>query len=213
MNKSFCKSWLTLLWRIIKRKLRYRNWLGGWTSLKNIRDESILSYQDWRPSTIHMPGRYRVKALHPTLESQDIDFLDTMNINATPGEVSACHTLRQKNSASPPLIVMWFVNRKSKVRVMRSAALNWNGLRQNRVYLNDYLTSTNASIFRQVRDLLKKGLILGIWTRNSSVFVKFLDDRHMKVITVRDLSQLSQFTTTKDGGPNISWVTIQNSIF
>ena len=139
-----------------------------------------------------------------SLESQVIDFLDTMNINVAPEEVSACHTLKPKNSASPPLIVMRFVNRKSKVRVMRNAALNRNGLRQNRVYLNDHLTSKNASIFRQARDLLRKGLILGTWTRNCSVFVKFLDDSQTKVITVREISQLSQFTTTKDGGTAIS---------
>ena len=129
-----------------------------------------------------------------SLEEQVIAFLDTVNVQIESSEISACHTLKTKDKSKPPLIVMRFVNRKSKVRIMKAAALNRRALRQRDVFINEHLTAKNAAIFREARTLLRNHQIIGTWTKNCTVFVKHIDDRHQaRVTSIHELSDLQQF--------------------
>ena len=129
-----------------------------------------------------------------SLESQVITFLESVNVPVEPNEISACHTLKTRDRTRPPLIVMKFVNRKSKERVLKTAAKNRRDLKREKVFINEHLTSKNAKIAKQARILWRQRCIISTWTRNGTVFVKYLDNNNAtKVMSVKELSYLTQF--------------------
>lgn len=128
------------------------------------------------------------------LESQVIQFMDSVNIPISSSEISVCHTLKTKDKSKPPLIVMRFLSRKTKTRVMKAAALNRRALKHREVFVNEHLTAKNAQLAREARSLLRSHHIFGTWTKNCTVFVKYFDENHKpRVTTIHELSDLHQF--------------------
>ena len=142
-------------------------------------------------------------SVQESIESQVLKYFSSKNIHVDPNEVSACHTLRSKDQSKPPLIVMRFVNRKTKARILSEAKILRTSKQRTRgqgeetearVYVNEHLTKRNAQIASRARLLTKQRKLIGTWTRNGTVFVKFIDSgKATKVISVKDINYLSQF--------------------
>ncbi|CAL8252030.1 unnamed protein product [Merluccius merluccius] len=127
-----------------------------------------------------------------SLENQVIKFLAKHRIDLQASAISACHTLPRKDtdSKNKPLIVMRFVNRKTKVELLRQG----RKLRGTNVYLNDHLTKRNADIAREARILKKQSKIQGTWTRNCKVWIKTNGSPEAaKAILVRDINDLDKY--------------------
>ena len=108
-----------------------------------------------------------------SLEKQVVGFLNEKNIEIHEDEIAVCHTLMSTRKMTVPNIIVRFVNRKTKMRVMKNA----KNLKGTRVYINEHLTSKNGDIARLARNLRKEGKIKATWTRNCSVFIKTLGAR------------------------------------
>ena len=125
-----------------------------------------------------------------TIESQVIAFLNEKDIVVSPDEISACHPIPTKDKTRPQPIVIRFVNRKTKQRLLSSA----KKLKGTSVFINEHLTSKNARIAREARSLVKDKLVNSCWTRNGNVFIK-KEERGgtMKVHLIKDAEELQKF--------------------
>lgn len=88
-------------------------------------------------------------------------------------------------------IIICFVNHKHKIELM----MQGKKLKNTDVYLNEHLTTKNANIARQARQLRKNKKIQSTWTRNCKVFVKTnaTATKAAEIIMVRELKALGAF--------------------
>ena len=124
-----------------------------------------------------------------SLEKQILNFIDTKNIHIDPNEISTCHTIKTKDQSKPDPIIMRFVSRKTKDRVLRSG----RNLKGCSVFINEHLTSQNAHIASLARRLLKDKQIAGTWTRNGTVYIKVVDNGNTKIHVVKEAEFLHQY--------------------
>ena len=124
-------------------------------------------------------------------ETQVIDFFHENGIEIENSEISACHMLKVNNQKSVPNIVVRFVNRKSKIRLLKDG----KKLRGKKVYLNEHLTKKNEELAWQARTLRKKGKISATWTRNGLIYVKTHgeSDLERNVFVIRNISDLMPY--------------------
>lgn len=125
-----------------------------------------------------------------TLERQVLQFFAAKGINIDASNISACHTLPREDK-SKPAVILRFVNRKSKVELLKQG----RKLRGSDVYLNEHLTKLNAEIAREARKLKRNNKIKGTWTRNCRVLIQLNGStpEQSKIITVRELRDLDKY--------------------
>ena len=64
--------------------------------------------------------------------------------------------------------------------------------RGSNIYMNDYLTSTNSTIFRKARELVKDGTAFSAWVRDGQIFVKWSQSSRLSRINcMADLTHSS----------------------
>ena len=126
-----------------------------------------------------------------TLERQVISFLESKEIQLDANDISACHTLPQKEKSNKPPIIIRFVNRKSKTELLKQG----KKLRGTDVYMNEHLTKKNGGIAKEARNLKREKKIQGTWTRNCSVFIRLngTTPEQAKTVKVRKLSDLDPY--------------------
>ena len=76
------------------------------------------------------------------VEDQVVRFFASKGINVDKREISACHLLKAKNPTDKPPIIVRFVNRKSKVKILKNGRM----LKGTNVYVNDHLSKKNADM-------------------------------------------------------------------
>ena len=87
-----------------------------------------------------------------TLENQVVAFIRSeLEVEIEPNETEACHTLKGKKEV--PDIIVRAINRKSKTSLMRNA----KKLRGSRIFINEHLTKSNATLAKIARQLRKSG--------------------------------------------------------
>ena len=122
-----------------------------------------------------------------SIEDQVISFLRDKDIELSPAEISACHPLPIKDKTKPQPIVIRFVSRKTKQRLMSNA----KKLKGTSVFINEHLTSKNANIAREARAMVKDRTLNSCWTRNGYVFIKRAErGGTMKVEVIKDVEDL-----------------------
>ena len=103
-------------------------------------------------------------------------FNKQMDVPITKNDISVCHTLRRRSNDSindnnqQRDIIVRFVSRRSKTAVMRNA----RRLKGTKIYVNEHLTTKNATLAKTARKLQKESKIAFTWVRNCKVFVKAL---------------------------------------
>lgn len=121
-----------------------------------------------------------------TVEDQVITKLNEHGLELKEEEISACHPIGKRNDNGETKVIMRFVSRKTKDRLLR----NGRKLKNTGIYLNEHLTSKNGGIAKAARDLRKQNKIDSTWTRNCKVFVKMLDGTVLPPI--KDKEELSK---------------------
>lgn len=121
------------------------------------------------------------------IEKQVLAQLAELEVFVESEEISACHTLGKPDVKGQQKVILRFVSRKSKVRLMNE----WEKLRGSGIYVNEHLTKKNADIAKAARDLRRAGKIKSTHTRDCKVVIKKNDG---KTIVVRDLADLSIFS-------------------
>ena len=76
------------------------------------------------------------------VEDQVVGFFVSRGITVDKREISACHLLKAKNFTDKPPIIVRFVNRKSKVNILKNGRM----LKGTNVYVNEHLSKKNADI-------------------------------------------------------------------
>jgi len=82
------------------------------------------------------------------IEKQVLAKLKERKIHVDSEEISACHTLGKPDVNGQQKVILRFVSRKTKVRVMNE----WEKLRGTGIYINEHLTKKNADIAKAARD-------------------------------------------------------------
>ena len=132
-----------------------------------------------------------------SLEEKVVEFLNNHAIPIDSKDISACHTLGKGGRSGIKPIVLRFVNRKTKIDILRKAKATQN-LKDEKtgeyVYINEHLAKANAVIARQARMLKKQGKIVATWTRNCKIFVKTSEDNeHFEIRMIRTMEDLSKY--------------------
>lgn len=126
-----------------------------------------------------------------SVEQQVIDFLQTKEINVNARDIEACHPLRPSpkmiQDKKPASIILRFVNRKSKVSLMKQG----KKLKDTQVYLNEHLTKANAEIAMKARQLRRDKKIQSTWTRHCRVYIQLNGPpEQAKVMIIRKVEEL-----------------------
>ena len=121
------------------------------------------------------------------LETEIINFFKSKDIEIDKNEISACHTLKAKQNTTPNIVIR-FVNRKTKIRMLQQR----KKLDKTQVYVNEHLTKHNSNLFRIARKLKKEGKIMNTFTRNCSVVVHYrMQNGDSKYAVIRDIPDFS----------------------
>lgn len=108
-------------------------------------------------------------------------------------------TLRNDNKSHTKAIIVKFVSRLTRDRVIGAARLyrrsaNGHALSvpnvSDNVYINEHLTAKNMDLLMRVRNLAKEKTYKYVWTRNSTIYVR-RDDR-AKVLSIKSVADLSK---------------------
>jgi hypothetical protein len=123
------------------------------------------------------------------VEKQTLAFLNRFGMNIEESEVSACHVLGKKKENGTQNVIIRFVSRKTKERVLFYARTS-KKFRATRVFVNEHLTKKNGEIAKRARELKKEGKLIDTWVRDTKVFIK-IGEKQVRV--VKDIEELSQF--------------------
>lgn len=119
-------------------------------------------------------------------ESQTLDTLNQHGMEITENEISACHVIGKRKDDGSQSVIIRFVSRKSKMRVMARG----KNLKNTGIYVNEHLTKKNGEIAKKARDLKRAKKVMDTWVRDTKIFVK---DKEGKVMIVKQLSDLQNF--------------------
>lgn len=124
-----------------------------------------------------------------TLEEQVMSFLQAKKIDIQHEDISLCHTLPSKIDKSKPVIVLKFISRKLRNKVIMQA----KKLKGTNVYINEHLTKKNGNLAREARLLKKQNKVFSTWTRNGKVWIKVKEGSQPKIIKeMKDLDKFRQ---------------------
>lgn len=126
-----------------------------------------------------------------TLESQVIQFFDSMDIPIHSNQISACHTLPRIIKNTPPAIIVRFVNRKDKAGLLQQGYK----LKGTGVFVNEHLTRKNGNIAYAARQLKKAKKIKATWTRNCKVFIRTngATPEEERAVMVKEINELDLY--------------------
>jgi hypothetical protein len=117
---------------------------------------------------------------------------EACNINVLPSDIQAAYRFnnRRNTTGSPrPLLVTFHTSslRSSVINSRRpKQTLSFRG---TNVYFNDYLTAINSSLFRNARDMVKRGDAASSWVKDGQVFIKWsVSERPTRVTCMSDLT-------------------------
>ena len=105
-------------------------------------------------------------------EQEVINYIDkTFQTQVTPAEIDACHTVQTRRNQEIRPIIVRFVSRKTKEKVIAAAKRNRTN---NGVYFNDHLTRYNQFLFKSCIKLkiAKGGSFKYLWTRNGNIYLR-----------------------------------------
>lgn len=115
--------------------------------------------------------------------------------------ISDCFRLKNRSALSTPLIIVKFVrilDKKALLRHLKEKAtrINVNDIVPTgtdlQIYISEYLSPENASLFKEARILKKNGEIKHAWTRNGKIFVRKSENSTVKkIFTKSDLQKLN----------------------
>lgn len=117
-------------------------------------------------------------------EEKVLEFLNGKGVQISGHEISACHTIGKRNEdTGSHRVIVRFVSRKCKNNVISQS----RNLKGSGVYLNDHLTTKNAGLAKDARDLRRGEEIMDTWVRNCKIFVK---EKSGKVTCVKSKEDL-----------------------
>jgi len=105
------------------------------------------------------------------VETQTIAFLNKFGMNVQESEVSACHFLGQKRDDGKRNVIIRFVSRKTKERVLFYARTS-KKMRETKVFINEHLTKKNGQIAKRARELKKEGKLIDTWVRERKFLLR-----------------------------------------
>lgn len=110
-----------------------------------------------------------------------------------PSQVVACHRLRSRRDAAPPILIQftsvavkeqWMNARKKLAMLPRSG-------NQQKVYFNENLTRINKELFWQARTKAKEKSYKFVWVKNGSIFEKKNETSTLvRIFGSRDLEKI-----------------------
>ena len=122
------------------------------------------------------------------LEYEVLDFLNSNNIKVQESDISACHTLGNKKSMKPA-IVLQLVNRKVKTDILKNAKKLWG----TNMYINEHLTKKKVDLAKKARLQKKQGKIESMWTRNCKVLIKIERHSGTRTYWIKEDSDFDKF--------------------
>lgn len=162
-------------------------------------NDIIISGLDIKPRSYSQAVKHQEGGEHTGQESVSAEeqvavFFQTKGITLDTNNVEACHPLpRRLNKTDRPAVILRFVNRKSKLALLKQG----RQLKGTNVYLNEHLTKKNADIARKARLLRYQKKIQATWTSNCKIFIKLNGTpEQAKVLVIRNLEELDKFNDT-----------------
>ena len=116
---------------------------------------------------------------------------DMLQLDITLSDVSIAHRLPRldKKQGPRPLLVR-FTNRRTRSKIL-AAKKRLSNTGQNRIYINEHLSSANSKIFAESRKLYRNKVLAATWTFQGRVYVKTSVGGPSKLIqSLQDLTDL-----------------------
>jgi hypothetical protein len=130
----------------------------------------------------------------PSVESAVVKLFNTqLKVPISTADISVAHRLRPKKDDKTAPIIVSFTSLKARDAVYR-ARRGLKDYKDHRIYINEDLTRTVVELFRQARELVKEGKLIGAWTAGGVLVVrKSLESncRPVKVFTATQLHEVS----------------------
>lgn len=149
---------------------------------------SPLSHANRSPGSA--PSSVNPSETHGDSETAVITFCTTvLNVPLTRADISIAHRLpKLPTDTKPPGIIVRFTNRRARNEVFYAR----KGLKRKdvRVYVNEHLTASRASLLREARKLVKEDKLHAAWTNNGMVYIRLSalpTSRAIKIGSVSDL--------------------------
>ena len=97
-------------------------------------------------------------------------FLQTdMGVEVVTGDIFVVHYLQKgRGQTGPKNIAVKLARRNTKNKVLRHG----RNLKGKNIYVNEHLSKTNAESHRRAKEMKKKGIIEGVWSKNCRVCIK-----------------------------------------
>ena len=136
----------------------------------------------------HAPDDEKLK-----LETRVLNFLNENVTNVDSSEIEACHTIPSKFKGPKPIVVR-FVNRKSKTRIMKNLKAvienNKKPTTKEKIYINDHLTKKNSELAACARKLRQQKKVEGTFVRNCVVHIKLRGEspETSRLVQVKDFT-------------------------
>ena len=112
---------------------------------------------------------------------------DKLDVKISPEEISVAHRLKQgKNDKFRPVIVR-FTNRRVRDEILRAKKklMIPRGSSEDRIFISEHLTRTNASIFFEARKLVFDKKLAAAWSHKGLINVRFTSDTLEKPTIIR----------------------------
>lgn len=120
-------------------------------------------------------------------------FNDQLGVPVKPSDISIAHRIKKRNlqDSLPPMTIVRFSNRKTREAVYSARRQLRHATGSGpRIFINEDLNKTTATVFRQARQLIRQRVIHSAWTSSCSVFIKVSADpqcRPQRIGTIDDL--------------------------
>ena len=99
---------------------------------------------------------------------------DMLNVPLKTEDISIAHRISKRMDNEPARIIVRFTNRKAhnSVYAAKRSLKQYGRNSDQKIYVNEDLTSATAELFRRVREMVKRKVFHSFWTSGGVVFVK-----------------------------------------
>src|SRR6218665_410179 len=118
-------------------------------------------------------------------------FNNEMSVEVRHKDISKAYFLPSKDAERRPMLIQFNNPRvRGNILLARKALKTDSDDKKSRIYINEHLTSLNATLFTEARKLVKEKSLHSTWTRDGRIYIKRSEsntERPTRITSLNDL--------------------------